>query len=55
MIRVVRADAMQFIQQFLGDNLRLGMFHPMHHPMSHRFDRFEINLLFEPVDQGIRR
>ena len=55
MIRVVRADAMQFIQQFLCDNFRLGVFHPMNHAMSHAFYRFEINLLFEPVNQEIRR
>jgi hypothetical protein len=55
MIRVVGTDAMQFVQQFPGDNLRLGMFHPMNHAMSHAFYRFEINLLFEPVYQGIRR
>ena len=55
MIRVVWADAMQFIQQFFGDNLRLGMFHAVNHAMSHAFYRCEINLLFEPVNQGIRR
>ena len=55
MIRVVRADAMQFIQQFRGDQFRLGMFHAVNHPMSHGPDRFEIILLFEPINQGIRR
>ena len=37
MIRVVRADATQFIQEFFCDHLRLGVFHPMNHPMSHAF------------------
>ena len=55
MIRVVRPDAMQFIQQFLGDNLRLGVFHAVDHPVSHRPDRCETILLFEPVNQEIRR
>ena len=55
MIRVVRADAMQFIQQFLGDKLGRGVFHAMNHPMSHGLDRCEIMLLFEPINQGIRR
>ena len=54
MLRVVRADAMQFGQQFPGDNFRLGMFHPVNHAMSHAFDRFEINLPFKPVDQEVR-
>ena len=35
MIRVVWADAMQFIQQFLGDKLRRGVFHAVNHAMSH--------------------
>jgi len=32
MIRVVRPDAMQLIQQILGDDLGLGVFHPMDNP-----------------------
>jgi hypothetical protein len=55
MIRVVRADVMQFIQQLFCDYLRLGMFHAMNHPMSHRFDRRELWSGFEPVYQGICR
>ena len=37
-IRVVRADAMEFIQQFLGDQLGRGVFHAMNHPVSRRPD-----------------
>ena len=55
MIRVVRADAMQFIQQFLGDQLGRGVFHAVDHAVSHSPDRFETILLFEPINQGIRR
>ena len=55
MIRVVGPDAMQFIQQFLGDNLGLDVFHPMNHPVSHRPDRFKTFLLFQPINQEIRR
>ena len=54
MIRVVWPEAMQFIQQFLGDNLGLDVFHPMDHAVSHRPDRFETMLLFEPIHQEIR-
>ena len=38
MIRVVWPDAMQFIQQFLGDKLGRGVFHAVNHAMSHRPD-----------------
>ena len=31
------------------------MFHPVNHAMSRAFDRFEIDLFFEPVYQEIRR
>jgi hypothetical protein len=55
MIRVVRADAMQFIQQFLGDQFGLGVLHAVDHAVSHRPDRFETILLFEPINQEIRR
>ena len=55
MIRVVWADAMQFIQQFLGDQLGRGVFHAVDHPVSHRPDRLETLLLFEPINQEIRR
>ena len=46
-----RADATQFIQQIRRDQLRLGMFHAVHNPMSHRLDRCETPLLFEPINQ----
>jgi hypothetical protein len=55
MIRVVRAEAMQFIQQFPGDNLWVGMFHAVDHPVSHRLDCREIRLRFEPINQEIHR
>ena len=54
MIRVVRADAMQFIQQFLGNHLGLDVLHAMNHAMSHRPDRRKTILLFQPINQGIR-
>ena len=55
MIRVIRSDAMEFIQQFLVDDLGLDVFHAMHHPVPHSPNRIEIVLLFEPIDQEIRR
>ena len=55
MIRVVRPDAMQFIQQFLSDHLGLGVFHAVDHAVSHGPDRCETVLLFEPINQEIRR
>jgi len=54
MIRVVRPDAMQLIQQILGDDLGLGVFHPMDNPVSQRRDRSKSILLLEPVNQDIR-
>ena len=55
MIRVVWTDAMEFIQRFLRDNLRLGVLHPMNHPVPHRPDRSELILLFEPIHQEVCR
>ena len=54
MFRVVRADAMQFIQQFLGDQLGRGVLHAVNHPVSHGPDRSKAILLFEPINQEIR-
>ena len=53
MVRVVRADAMQFIQQFLGDQLGRGVLHAVDHTVPHSPDRFETILLFEPIDQKL--
>jgi hypothetical protein len=53
MIRIVRTDAMEFIQQVFGNDLRRDVFHPMNHPMSHRFDRRKIRSGFKPVYQEI--
>ena len=53
MIGIVWPEAMQFVQQFLADNFRFGVFHAVDHTMSHRLDRFEAVLLFQPIDQGI--
>jgi hypothetical protein len=55
MVRIARADAMQFIQQFLGDQLRRGMLHALDDAVSYGPDRGEATLLFEPVNQKIRR
>ena len=33
MIWIIGPEAMEFIQQFIGDDLRLDMFHPMHNAM----------------------
>ena len=55
MIRVERADAMQFIQQFLGDQLGRGMLHAVDHPVSHCLHRSEADLFFEPVEEQSRR
>jgi hypothetical protein len=46
---------MEFIQQVLGDNLRLGVFHPINHAVPRRPDRLETLLLFEPINQETRR
>ena len=55
MIRIVRPKAMQFIQQVPGDQLGRGVSHAMDHPVSHRPNRFKTILLFQPINQGIRR
>ena len=52
MIRVVRPEAMQFIQQFLGDHLRLGVFHAVDHAVSHGPDRLRSHSCFS--SQSIR-
>ena len=49
MIRVIRRDAVQFIEQLRRDPLRFAMRHPMHHAVSHGFDRSEHRLRFEPI------
>ena len=54
MIGIVRADAMEFIQQCLGDHLGSGVSHPMDHPVSHPADRIESLLSLQPVEQRIR-
>jgi hypothetical protein len=51
MIRVVRADAMQFVQQFRGDEFRLGMLHAVNHAMADGFDRCEIRLVSSQSNQ----
>ena len=54
MIRVVRADAMQLIQQWLRNHFGFGMLHAVDHTMSHGPDRFETILSLEPIQQEIR-
>ena len=49
MIRVIRRDAAQFIEQLRRDPLRFAMRHPVHDPVSHGFDRSEHPLRFEPI------
>ena len=46
---VIRRDAVQFSEQLRRDPLRFGMLHPMHHALSHGFDRSEHLLRFEPI------
>jgi hypothetical protein len=53
MIRVIRADAMQFIQQFLGNQLGRGVLHAVDDTVPHSPDRLE-SILFEPINQKIR-
>ena len=55
MVRIARTDAMQFVQQFLGDPLRRGVLHTLDDAVSYGTDRGEATLLFEPVNQKIRR
>ena len=55
MIRVVWPDAMQFIQQFLRDQLGRGVLHAVDHAVSHRLTDSKSVLLFEPINQEIRR
>ncbi len=54
-IRIARADAVQFVEQFLGDQLRRGVLHALDDTVSHGADRGKATLLFEPVNQEIRR
>ena len=54
MIRVVRPDAVQFVQKFLRDALRLGVLHTVHHAMSNRLYGCQADFLFEPIDQECR-
>jgi hypothetical protein len=54
MFGVVRADAMQFIQQFLCDQLGHDVLHTVDHSVSQGPDRLEAILLFEPINQEIR-
>ena len=49
MLRVIRRDAVQFIEQLRCDPLRFAMRHAMHHPVSHGFDRSEHLLRLEPI------
>ncbi len=53
MIRVVRADAMQFIQQWLRHHLGFGMLHAVDHTMSHGLHGLESILSLEPIQQEI--
>src|ERR1035437_4068167 len=55
MIRIVRHDTMQFIQQFLGDNLWLNVFHPMYHAVTQSHYRSKFVPFFEPINQNIYR
>ena len=55
MIRVVRPDAMQLIQQALAHDLGLDVLHPMDDAMAHGLDCGQCVLLFEPVNQNISR
>ena len=38
MIRVIRRDAAQFIEQFRRDPLQFAMRHAVHDPVSHGFE-----------------
>ncbi len=38
MVRVIRTDAMQFIQQFLGDQFGRGVLHAVYDTVSHGSD-----------------
>jgi hypothetical protein len=55
MFRVIRPDAMQFIQQLLTDQLGRGVLHPVDDAMAYSFDRCEVRLCFEPINQGVGR
>ena len=46
---------MQLIQQFLRDRLRLGVFHAVNYTVPDCADGSETDLLFESIDQKIRR
>ena len=51
MLRKISGDVMQFVQQFLGYELRLNVFHAVDNPMSHSRDRLKRLLCFKPVQQ----
>ena len=53
-IRRIRRCAMQRVEQFRGDSLRLRACHPMDHAVSHGPHRRELLPRFEPVDQEPR-
>ena len=55
MVRIDRAKATQFIQQFLRDQLRRGVLHAVNNAMPDRFHGTEIGLLLQPIDQKLRR
>ncbi len=55
MIRRIRRCAMQRVEQFRGDSLRLRACHPMDHAVSHGPHHRELLPRFEPVDQETRR
>src|ERR1019366_1363167 len=54
MLRVVRRDAMQFLEQLRSDPLRLRMPHAVYHAVSRRLHCGGDARLFEPVDQHTR-
>src|SRR5450830_160412 len=55
MIWVVWSNTMQFIQQILRNQLRLGVLHTMHYPVAYSFDQSKSVLFFEPINQEICR
>lgn len=55
MVRIVWADATQFIEQFLCYQRRFGVLHSVDHAMAHSTHGIETNVRFKPIEEGVRR
>ena len=54
-VRVVRTDAMQIIEQLVRDKQRRGVLHAVDHSVPYCPNRSEVELFLHPIDQETRR